>query len=148
MEVLRTGDIVEIKGAYFKNDNGLWCVKLSPGDPGWGGSYYSLSRVCKNGKFSKGAYNLSSWPLISTVNNRDKRAEAKAWNERNATIKVRTDIDNRYVAEYFREEAENAYRSYNYFKMSYGEDGMFVAKKKELADFLFEVAERLEDVEV
>ena len=35
---IRTGCIVEITGAYFKNDNGLWFVEHSPGDPSWCGS--------------------------------------------------------------------------------------------------------------
>ena len=32
---IKTGDIVEITGAYFKNDNGLYFVDNSPGDPNW-----------------------------------------------------------------------------------------------------------------
>lgn len=34
---IKTGDIVEISGAYFKNDNGLYFVTHSPGDPTWSG---------------------------------------------------------------------------------------------------------------
>ena len=32
---LRTGCVVEIAGAYFKNDNSFWFVEKVPGDPGW-----------------------------------------------------------------------------------------------------------------
>ena len=31
---IKTGDVVEITGAYFKNDNGLYFVERSAGDPG------------------------------------------------------------------------------------------------------------------
>ena len=50
---LRTGQIVKITGAYFKNDNGLYFVTHSPGDPGWCGSNYSLTKISKAGKISK-----------------------------------------------------------------------------------------------
>lgn len=35
---LRAGCVVEITGAYFKNDNGFWFVEKAPGDPSWIGS--------------------------------------------------------------------------------------------------------------
>ena len=41
---IRTGCIVEITGAYFKNDNGLYFVQRSPGDPSWSGSDYCLKK--------------------------------------------------------------------------------------------------------
>ena len=44
---IKTGDIVEISGAYFKNDNGLYFVTHSPGDPTWSGRDYSLKRISK-----------------------------------------------------------------------------------------------------
>ena len=31
---LQAGMVVEITGAYFKNDNGFWFVENAPGDPG------------------------------------------------------------------------------------------------------------------
>lgn len=34
---MKTGDIVRVSGAYFKNDNGLWFIERSPGDPSWCG---------------------------------------------------------------------------------------------------------------
>ena len=46
---IKTGDIVEISGAYFKNDNGLYFVTHSPGDPTWSGRDYSLKRISKYG---------------------------------------------------------------------------------------------------
>ncbi len=143
MEVLRTGDIVEIKGAYFKSDNGLWFIRRAPGDADWSGSECSLLRLCKDGKISRRANNRTFWPLICFVNDRDKKAEAKAWNERNATIRVRTDIESKYVADYFREEADKADKTFRYFKMHY-EFGEYASQKKALADFFSRVAERIE----
>lgn len=56
---IRTGCIVEITGAYFKNDNGLYFVQRSPGDPSWSGSDYCLKKIGKTGKISKAKY--STW---------------------------------------------------------------------------------------
>ena len=47
---IKTGDIVKISGAYFKNDNGLYFVTASPGDPSWCGSSHSLKRISKAGR--------------------------------------------------------------------------------------------------
>ena len=44
---MKTGDIVEISGAYFKNDNGLYFIEYSPGDPSWSGLDYCLKRISK-----------------------------------------------------------------------------------------------------
>ena len=41
---IRTGCIVEITGAYFKNDNGLYFVQRSPGDPSWCGKDYCAKK--------------------------------------------------------------------------------------------------------
>ena len=60
---MKTGDIVEITGAYFKNDNGLYFIDCSPGDPNWCGSDYSLKRISKSGKISKAKKNLCFWPI-------------------------------------------------------------------------------------
>ena len=49
---IKTGMIVEITGAYFKNDNALYFVTNSPGDPSWCGSDHSLKRISKAGKIS------------------------------------------------------------------------------------------------
>ena len=49
---IKTGMIVKISGAYFKNDNGLYYVDNSPGDPSWSGRDYSLHKISKAGKIS------------------------------------------------------------------------------------------------
>ncbi len=50
---IKTGDVVRVTGAYFKNDNGLFLVTESMGDPNWNGSYHSLKPLNKNGSFSR-----------------------------------------------------------------------------------------------
>ena len=42
---IRTGCIVEITGAFFKNDNGLYFVDRSPGDPSWCGQEIGRAHV-------------------------------------------------------------------------------------------------------
>lgn len=46
---IRTGHIVKVTGAFFKNDNGLYYVEHSPGDPSWSGQDHCLKKVCKDG---------------------------------------------------------------------------------------------------
>lgn len=60
---MKTGDVVLISGAFFKNDNGLWFIERSPGDPSWCGSSYSLTKLKRNGQPSTAKYNLCSWPI-------------------------------------------------------------------------------------
>ena len=79
VEIL-TGMVVEITGAYFKNDNGLWFVDNSPGDPSWCGSDHSLKKISKTGKLSVAKHNICFWPIAVFVSDRCKRAEAGRWN--------------------------------------------------------------------
>lgn len=78
---MKTGDVVLISGAFFKNDNGLWFIERSPGDPSWCGSSYSLTKLKRNGQPSTAKYNLCSWPIAIFTNSWAKRNEAHAWNE-------------------------------------------------------------------
>ena len=57
---IKTGDVVRISGAYFKNDNAIFFVTHSPGDITWSGKYHSLHKISKAGKISKSKYYLSS----------------------------------------------------------------------------------------
>ena len=50
---MRTGDIVRITDAFFKNDNGLYFIENSPGDPNWCGRDHCLKKISKSGKISK-----------------------------------------------------------------------------------------------
>lgn len=103
---IRTGDIVEITGAYFERDNGYYFVACAPGDAFWQGSDYSLTRISKRGKISKAKYNLIFWPIVTFVNDRVKRAEARQWNEQHAQIEVKTGVDLSEVIVYFQKRAE------------------------------------------
>lgn len=65
---LRTGCVVEITGAYFKNDNGLYFVDRSPGVPSWIGRDYSLKKISKTGKISKAKHNQAQHLLLAHRN--------------------------------------------------------------------------------
>ena len=85
---MKTGDVVEITGAYFKNDNGLFRVEHSPRDADWQGNDYSLIKLNKNGTESKSKYNICSWPLVVYVSGYKKRQAAKKHNAEHAKIRV------------------------------------------------------------
>lgn len=103
---IKTGNIVEITGAYFKSDNGLYFVESSPGDPNWCGKDYSLHKIGKSGKISTAKHHICFWPIGVYVSDRFKSAEARRWNREHATIEVKT-IDNMAeVVARFREKAE------------------------------------------
>jgi len=76
---IKTGDIVRIEGGYFKSDNGTFIVKHSPGDPNWNGSDYCLTKCNKKGEESNTKYSTAFWPLIVTINNREKCYAALSW---------------------------------------------------------------------
>jgi len=85
---MKTGDIVEVRGAYFKSDNGLYKIEHSPGDANWCGDDYCLKLINKDGTYSTRKYNLCFYPLKSYVTDWRKRQDAKAHNAENATIEV------------------------------------------------------------
>ena len=103
---MKTGMIVEISGAYFKNDNGLYFIDRSPGDAGWSGRDYSLKKISKAGKISKAKYSLAFWPLVSCVSDRYKTAAANAWNSEYAAIEVVTIPNMQEVKAHFQQEAD------------------------------------------
>lgn len=105
---MKTGMIVEISGAYFKNDNGLYFIDRSPGDAGWSGRDYSLKKISKAGKISKAKYSLAFWPLVSYVSDRYKTAAANAWNSEYAAIEVVTIPNMSEVKAHFQSEANEA----------------------------------------
>lgn len=121
--VIKTGDVVEIKGAYFKNDNGLWFVEHSDGDADWCGKDHGLRKISKTGKISAAARNLCFWPIMITTNSRLKRAEAKAWNKEHATIEVVSNVDRIEIAKCFEQKAENMEKQIKYAKYNFGDDG-------------------------
>ena len=90
-----------MSGAYFKNDNGLWFIERSPGDPSWCGGSYSLMKLKRNGQPSTAKYNLCSWPIAIFTNSWVTRNEAHRWNEEHAEIEVVPDMDTSALAEHF-----------------------------------------------
>ena len=103
---MKTGMIVEISGAFFKNDNGLWFIEHSPGDPGWNGKDYCLYKIGKTGKISKTRYNICFWPLHSVVSDHFKTAQANAWNSEFAAIEVVSIPNTQEVKAHFQEQAD------------------------------------------
>ena len=69
---IKTGMVVEIKDAFFKNDNGLYFVEHSVGDPDWCGSDHSLRKISKRGKISQAKHNLCFWPIGIFISDRFK----------------------------------------------------------------------------
>lgn len=141
---MKTGDIVEIKGAYFKNDNGIYFVANTPGDASWCGSDYSLTKMCKNGKISTSSKNIAFWPLCSFTNNRQKNADCKAWNKEHATIEVIYNIDNSQVIEHFKAEAEMLKKQAERDAMYYGENEKCTILSRNIYNLYIEVAARME----
>mgnify|MGYP000164000057 CR=1 FL=1 len=69
---IKTGMVVEIKDAFFKNDNGFYFVEHSAGDPDWCGSDHSLRKISKRGKISQAKHNLCFWPIGIFISDRFK----------------------------------------------------------------------------
>ena len=137
---IKTGMIVEISGAYFKNDNGLYYVEHSPGDPGWCGKDHCLKKISKAGKISKAKYSLCFWPIMVTVNG-PKYYDAKAWNAEHATIEVKPALANMAeVAGYFREKAECVARDIERVVWRLGEDNPFVVQNRAILEHYEAVA--------
>lgn len=127
---IRTGQIVEITGAYFKNDNGLYFVDRSPGDPSWIGSDYSLKKISKTGKISKAKHNICFWPIGIFVSDRCKAAEAHRWNEKHAQIEVKSIKNMAEVVAHFEKEAEDLTEHIRRATYDFGEDSPHVVEQK------------------
>ena len=143
---MKTGDIVEVKNAFFKNDNGIYFIAHTPGDPTWCGNDYSLRKMCKNGKISISSKNIAFWPLSAFTNNREKNRECRKWNEANATIEVIFTIDNTAVVEHFRNEANITKKQYDRDILYYGECSQ-TDTDKEIYEFYFSLVAEMEPKE-
>lgn len=139
---MKTGDIVEIKNAYFKNDNGIYFIEHSPGDASWCGSDYGLTKMCKNGKLST-SNNLAFWPLTSFTNNRQKRLEAKAHNALYATIEIINNINASEIINYFHLKVESLEKAAIRQAWDFGEDSEIVRQTTTIIDHYKNVVERL-----
>ena len=129
---IRTGCIVEITGAFFKNDNGLYFVQRSPGDPSWSGSDYSLKKIGKTGKISKAKYSLCFWPIMVFTNDRFKAAEAHEWNAAHAEIEVKAIKNMGEVSAYFQSKADGLNDNIRWTVYNFGDDHPEVAQLKAL----------------
>ena len=140
---IKTGDIVEITGAYFKNDNGLYFVDNSPGDPNWSGKDHCLHKISKTGRISKAKYNICFWPIMNTVSNWANRCEANAWNTEHAQIEVKTIKNMEEVAQHFEDKAEEMTEQIKWEAYNFGEDSETVTKFKKIQAHYRAVATRI-----
>lgn len=140
---IKTGDIVEITGAYFKNDNGYWFVDYSKGDPSWSGNEHSLKKISKSGKISNSRHNICFWPIMITVNSWEKRAAAKEWNKEHAKIKVVEGIDKTEMAEYFKTKADAAEAEAERLTYDFGENCETVKLYKKIKNHYEDVIKRI-----
>lgn len=137
---IKTGDIVKISGAYFKNDNGLYFVTASPGDPCWCGSGHSLKRISKAGKISTAKHSVCFWPISVFINNRAKAAEARQWNEEHAEIEISEIANRAEVAVYFLKKADGLRACIKREIWDFGEDSESVRKYRGILAHYEEVA--------
>lgn len=140
---MKTGDVVEITGAYFKNDNGLYFVEHTPGDPNWSGRDHCLRRIKRNGELSTAKYNICFWPISAYVNSRDKRAAANQWNREHAEIEIKTFPHTEHIAAYFADEAASLDATIKRYTWDFGEDCQTVQDTKETQAFYRSVADGL-----
>lgn len=140
---MKTGDVVEITGAYFKNDNGLYFVEHTPGDPNWSGRDHCLRRIKRNGELSTAKDNLCFWPISAFVNSRDKRAAANQWNREHAEIEIKTFPHTEHIAKFFEAEAASLDTTIKRYTWDFGEDNQTVKDAKETQAFYRSVSDGL-----
>jgi hypothetical protein len=140
---MKTGDVVEITGAYFKNDNGLYFVEHTPGDPNWSGRDHCLRRIKRNGELSTAKDNICFWPISVYVNSRDKRAAANQWNQAHAEIEIKTFPNTAHIAKFFAAEADSLNATIKRYTWDFGEDCQTVKDTKETQAFYRSVADGL-----
>lgn len=140
---MKTGDVVEITGAYFKNDNGLYFVEHTPGDPNWSGRDHCLRRIKRNGELSTAKDNICFWPISVYVNSRDKRAAANQWNREHAEIEIKTFLHTEQIAAYFADEAASLDATIKRYTWDFGEDCQTVKDAKETQAFYRSISDGL-----
>lgn len=140
---MKTGDVVEITGAYFKNDNGLYFVEHTPGDPNWSGRDHCLRRIKRNGELSTAKDNICFWPISAYVNSRDKRAAANQWNREHAEIEIKRFPNTAHIAKFFAAEAASLDATIKRYTWDFGEDNQTVKDAKETQAFYRSVSDGL-----
>lgn len=99
VDALRLGDVVEISGAYFKTDNGLYFVT----DTGAAGGSLWLHKIGKTGKVL--ASGSASWPLVSYCSDDRKCRAARLHNKDHAKLSRAEGVPLEGVAEWIRDTA-------------------------------------------
>ena len=140
---IKTGDVVEITGAYFKSDNGLYFVKHSPADPNWSGKDHCLCRIKRTGELSTAKNRLCFWPVAVFVSSRAKSAQADAWNREHAEIEVKRIPNRAPIAAYFAAEADSLDKTIQRYTWDFGEDCQTVKDSITYQNFLRSVAARI-----
>lgn len=131
---IRTGHIVKVTGAFFKNDNGLYYVEHSPGDPSWSGQDHCLKKVCKDGRLSKSTRNICFWPIVAFTNDRVKNAKATAWNKEHAEIEVVDFPYMSWILERFREKLEETSKAVQRYTRDFGETDTMAQQEKAIQE--------------
>lgn len=130
---IRTGDIVQISGAYFKTSNGLFYVSDLDADTA---SRLYLHRVKKNGEICvSSASSVQSWPLSSYCSDSRKNYEAKKHNAENAKIEIVSGVNPYYVAEHFKKEADGAQERAEELQTRFGDTEQVSACKIHAAQY-------------
>lgn len=143
---MKTGDIVKIENAYFKNDNGYYFISHSPGDPSWCGKDYSLHKIGKRGKISTAKNNIAFWPLAAFCSDRSKNAAAYEHNAKYATIEIINSIDNSEVIKHFEEEVANHEEQAKNYYYRFGEANETTIKAKVIAEHYRKVVKRMTEI--
>lgn len=140
--IIKCGDIVEIKNAYFKNDCGFWFVEQDGTNESYCGGGLTLQKIGKTGKISTAKYNIAFWPLSAFTSDREKNAAAREHNARNATIEIVKHINNAAVIDYIWEKIKEINEAINHYKMR-GYDETFTESHRKARDYWTKALERL-----
>lgn len=140
---LKTGQVVEITGAFFKNDNGLWLITNTPGDVNWLGSECALVKVSGSGKISTAKYRHGFWPVSVCLSNPAKRHEANAWNAEHAEVEVVTIPNMDGIIAYFQDIHDANARIVQREVWDFGEEAEVVRKDKAILEHYRKVIDSL-----
>lgn len=93
---LRTGQIVEITGGFFKADNGRFAIVETITGEGENGCWqqYSLRKVTKKNEFAITKYTQAFWPIAPNKNGYETKKKADAHNKEHAQIEVVDEMEN------------------------------------------------------
>lgn len=137
---IMTGDVVQIAGAYFAKDNGLYLVDR--GEEG-GQNDSWLKKITRAGKISISG-DGNSWPLGHYCSDPRKNREARQHDAEHAEIHKAQGVPMYHVAAYLREQAEQYEQRAEDQRRRYAEDA---AKTSEQYAARYRAAlERLGDV--